>query len=173
MSGPFARSRAAANTKAAWQTIPRRARRGGTTLPYGLRQERQLRRGLAREFEVIASADLDYLQKLDCVVRDRLRPELPAVGIQITLKTHDNEKMEATLAALRRTRAVSRAVYLIVEVEVGKAVFPPLIHMLRRVAAMNRDAMLVAHLRPGVHGVRLDVTAVFPLAMGGPAETIQ
>jgi hypothetical protein len=142
-------------------------------VPYGLRQEEQLKRGLAREFEVIASADLDYLQKLDCVVRDRLHPELPAVGIQVTLKTHDKEKMLATLAVLRRTRAVSRAVYLIVETEIGEAVFPPLIQLLRRAACMDREAMLVAHLRAGVHGRRLDVTTVFPLATDGPAETIQ
>jgi hypothetical protein len=152
------------------QTVPGRA---GPTVPYGLRQEEQLKRGLAREFAVIASADLDYLQKLDCVVRDRLHPELPPVGIQVTLRTHDNEKMVATLAVLRRTRAVSRAVYLIVETEIGETAFPPLIQLLHEAAGMDREAMLVAHLRDGVHGRRLDVTTMFPLATDGPAEAIQ
>ena len=99
MSTPFALPRpAVAYTRTAWRAARQAAPgRAVPAVPYGLRQEEQLKRGLAREFEVIASADLDYLQKLDCVVRDRLHPELPAVGVQVTLKTHDKERMLATL----------------------------------------------------------------------------
>lgn len=143
------------------------SRRPGAPLQYGLRQETVLKSGLAREFEVIASADLDYLQKLDCIVRDKAHPELPAVGIQLTTKTRDIGKMLATLAALRSSRPVSRAVYLIAETVIAEPAFALIGQLVRRAAVLDREVMVVAHLARNRRGdCCLDVSRVFSLKTG-------
>jgi hypothetical protein len=115
---------------------------------------------------------LDFLQKLDCVVRDNAHPELPAVGIQITARAHDREKMMAVLATLRRTRAVSRAMYLVIEAELRDGIFPALALLIREIARMDREAMAVVCLRQGAKGLMLETAGLFDLATGGRVETI-
>lgn len=88
-------------------------RRPGDALRYGLRQERELRRGLSADhnLHVHHSATEDAIYKMDAIVRFRHAPMLPAVGIQFTTKP-DPDKVNRTIAAVRRTRIVSRLLYL-------------------------------------------------------------
>ncbi len=141
--------------------LPHRQR--STTLPYGLRQEAILTSGLAREFQVITSTELDFFQKLDCIVRDKVRLELPAVGVQFTTKTHDIGKMLGTLSVLRSSRPVSRAVYLIAETEIVELIG----QLIRRAAASDQEVMIVAHLARNRYGdCCLDISKRFSLRTG-------
>ena len=132
----------------------------GTGRPsFGHRQEARIRRGLEGnpDFKVMASADLDYLQKLDCVVEDVTRSELGPVGLQITTRDNDSMKIERTFQALKKTRPVPRAIYVIVAGSAGAWAIPAIAHMIRKVAAWPRQGMVVIRLRRTGDGVLVQI----------------
>jgi hypothetical protein len=74
------------------------------------------------ELDVRYSYEIDTIYKLDAVVLVRERPLLPAVGVQFTTK-HDEDKMRRTIDLIRRTRIVTRLLYLESECRLGLHAF--------------------------------------------------
>jgi hypothetical protein len=109
-------------------------------LRYGLRQEEALRRGLRgdRRLLVHHNPEMDSIYKLDAVVRHRDDPMLPAVGIQFTTK-HDPDKQALTIAAVRRTRFVTRLIYLEAECPLEESAFEKVRELVRDVA-QNKES---------------------------------
>jgi hypothetical protein len=122
------------------QAWPRTQRFPDYPLPYGLRQEEALRRGLRgdRRLLVHHNPEMDAIYKLDAVVRHRDDPMLPAVGIQFTTK-HDPDKQALTIAAVRRTRFVTRLIYLEAECPLEGAAFERVRELVRDVA-QNKES---------------------------------
>lgn len=117
--------------------------RSASRLRYGLRQESELRRGLSADNKLFVhhSASEDAIYKMDAIVRFRDAPMLPAVGIQFTTKP-DIDKMNRTIAAVRRTRIVSRLLYLQAECPLNESVFTAVSDLIRFIAKS-----------PGVQGI--------------------
>jgi len=109
--------------------------RTGSHLRYGLRQESELRRGLSADDKLFVhhSDSEDAIYKMDAIVRFRDAPMLPAVGIQFTTKS-DTDKMNRTIAAVRRTRIVSRLLYLQAECPLDESVFTAVGDLIRFIA---------------------------------------
>ena len=118
-------------------------------LPWGLQQEELLRRGLAAdpELEVTTPANFDFVFKTDLVVRNKLREELPPVGVQVTTRRDAPDKVQITFNRLRTTRAFARAIYLILTVSASRPeIFPVLARLLRQVADHDAEGMFVVLL---------------------------
>jgi hypothetical protein len=110
-------------------------RSSGNALRYGLRQESELRRGLSADQKLHVHHDEteDAIYKMDAIVRFRNAPLLPAVGIQFTTKP-DLDKVNRTIAVVRRTRIVSRLLYLEAECALNESAFPLIADLIRFLA---------------------------------------
>ncbi|HEY6344096.1 MAG TPA: hypothetical protein VIY49_21585 [Bryobacteraceae bacterium] len=89
-------------------------------------------------------------------VRPR-RPDLwPAVGIQFTTK-FDPEKIQRTIAAVRRSRIVSRLLYLQVDGPITEAAFPIIRRLVRLTATFTDDkgfiSVVLASDAQGQYGI--------------------
>ena len=113
-------------------------------LRYGLRQEAELRRGLRCDDKLIVHyrPRADAIYKIDAVVRFRDAPMLPVVGIQFTTKS-DPDKMHRTIAAVRRSRIVSRMLYLEAECPLAEAAFPAIGNLIRFIAGSSGEQGIV------------------------------
>ena len=113
-------------------------------LRYGLWQEKELRRGLRDRGKLIVhySSSADAIYKIDAIVRFRNAPMLPAVGIQFTTKA-DPDKMQRTIAAVRRSRIVSRMLYLEAECPLAEPAFPAIGNLIRFIAESSGEQGIV------------------------------
>jgi hypothetical protein len=123
---------------------PELSRHSGTRQPYGLRQEGQLRRGLRDNGKLLVhyNASDDAIYKMDAVVRFREMPKLPAVGIQFTTRP-DPEKLNRTIAAVRRSRIVSRLLYLQADCPLHPTVFGAIGDLIRLIAGSPAERGIV------------------------------
>jgi hypothetical protein len=112
---------------------------------YGLRQEDELRRGLGSDDKLSVHHNMrdDAIYKMDAIVRFRDEPTLPAVGIQFTTR-RDADKLNRTLAVVRRTRIVSRMLYVEAQCPLHESVFGPLTDLLRFIAKSPRERGIVS-----------------------------
>src|SRR5271165_2072089 len=99
-------------TRRDWR-FPSPLRHSASRLSYGLRQESKLRWGLRSNTNLLVhyKASDDAIYKMDAIVQFRDMPMLPAVGIQFTTR-RDLDKLNRTIAAVRRSQIVSRLLYL-------------------------------------------------------------
>lgn len=125
-------------------------RRSGHVVRYGLRQESELRRGLSMDTTLRVDHDQteDAIYKMDAIVRFLDAPLLPAVGIQFTTKA-DPDKVKRTIAAVRRSRIVSRLLYLEAEYALTAAVFPMITDLIRVLAGSPADRAIICAVLTG------------------------
>lgn len=130
-------------TPRVWR-FPVPSRHSGTRRPYGLRQESELRQGLQANTNLLVqyNARDDAIYKMDAVVQLRNEPMLPAVGIQFTTR-QDLEKLNRTIAAVRRSRIVSRLLYLQAECPLHASVFGAIADLIRLIAESPADRGIV------------------------------
>jgi hypothetical protein len=150
-------------TRLATQRVPQRfaLRRGQRPhrLTYGLKQEEELRRGLQADANLLVHYSLteDAIYKMDAIVRFRDAPMWPAVGIQFTTK-FDPEKIQRTIAAVRRSRIVSRLLYLQVDGPLTESAFPIIRRLVRLTATFTDDkgfiSVVLASDTQGQYGIR-------------------
>ena len=126
------------------QCFPAPSHYFGTRCPYGLVQESELRQGLRGNTNLMVhyNASDDAIYKMDAVVQFRDKPMLPAVGIQFTTR-QDMEKLNRTIAAVRRSRIVSRLLYLQADCPMQASVFGAIADLIRFIAGSPADRGIV------------------------------
>jgi hypothetical protein len=92
--------------------------------------------------DVRYSTEIDTVYKLDAVVIDRNKPLRPPVGVQFTT-IHDEDKVQRTIDMIRRTRIVSRLLYLESECRLERPAFEMIRNLVMFVATAKPDKGIV------------------------------